>query len=446
MTTKAVSDAASVVYTELQPPDFGVLLQLFELNDRDVECVYLRGSRAVGTNVQRRDDGAMSDWDFIIVMSDVWSKAHMAPTHDATMVKGGSVVDTVKCECGNVEIALYGLADFRRLLQEGSIWAHEAIWADAKCCFKQNVNLRDEFFAHWQQASDHVNQGLRSCAKYEAGRKWSSAKRSFRKKHRYKKTIFCAFRFVMFAIELAKTGRLADISCANHIWQQMKSEDFSTWQQFCDAYIPPYDALIAELELVIPNLYLAPRTGGFRMYKDPVSKQPAWPWGQAVRPDSGLPRLGVCTGSLSKTHSDHPVLQLLCSVADADEALLLLQSTYHIQARWHSKYPTIVQLHHTPQSPRAHAITDHLQGMICEFTPTNGWSMVAAPFCRVHHVGESSATELDWKTVKIYEKVDGIGMLLYWYASQWQVGSLRRPDASEMVVCCETRLSVAICL
>ncbi len=95
----------TTVFTTAQPPTPEAVMLAFNLNACEVECMYLRGSRAIGTH---RVD---SDWDFFVVLS-----GH----HNAGL-------EDVLLKCGNVDVALYGVPVFRRLLAVHTVYIIDGV-------------------------------------------------------------------------------------------------------------------------------------------------------------------------------------------------------------------------------------------------------------------------------------------------------------------------------
>ena len=57
------------------------------------------------------------------------------------------------------------------------------------------------------------------------------------------------------------------------------------------------------------------------------------------------------------------------------------------------------------------------------------WAIVSHPFDKFFNAGEAGASEIDWHSARVYEKLDGSLMSLYFYDGAWQVASSGVPDA-----------------
>ena len=57
------------------------------------------------------------------------------------------------------------------------------------------------------------------------------------------------------------------------------------------------------------------------------------------------------------------------------------------------------------------------------------WAIVSYPFKKFFNYGEKQAVQIDWTSARVYEKLDGSMMTLYWYSNQWNVASQKLPAA-----------------
>lgn len=109
-----------------------------------------------------------------------------------------------------------------------------------------------------------------------------------------------------------------------------------------------------------------------------------------------------------------------------------LTAQYAIKTSRHSKYNNLVLFKYDMiESPMAEPIVQECRGVILD--ENNDWAVVSRPFDKFFNHGEGHAKELDWKTTKIQEKVDGSLMTIYVYDSSWHVASSGTPDAGGLV-------------
>lgn len=102
---------------------------------------------------------------------------------------------------------------------------------------------------------------------------------------------------------------------------------------------------------------------------------------------------------------------------------------YEIAAKRHGKHPNLVLLKYDQiNSPTSHPIVRECRGLILD--EANDWNVVCFPYKRFANYGEGWAAEVDWSSARVYEKLDGSLMTLYFYDGSWQVSSSGMPDAS----------------
>lgn len=105
-----------------------------------------------------------------------------------------------------------------------------------------------------------------------------------------------------------------------------------------------------------------------------------------------------------------------------------LATKYSIKANRHSKYPNLVLLKYNQiESPFAEPLVQHCRGLILD--ENDGWRVVSWPFNKFFNHGEGHAAPIDWDTAKVFEKLDGSLMTLYWYDGKWHVASSGTADA-----------------
>ncbi|MFO0660643.1 MAG: hypothetical protein U0165_12555 [Polyangiaceae bacterium] len=210
--------------------------------------MYLRGSRAVGY-AGSRGDGSLSDWDFVVVTTE-----------------HGALEEDVHLCNANLEVVLYDEATFLRLVRSGCIWALECIFAPASCRLLEEIDFREALARHIEQTPrDSWLASLRRSVAYESGRKWGQAKRYLVEKgdaYSCRKRMFIAMRFLVYGIEIARTGTLTDLSCANHLWEQLRVHPAATWAELRRAFEPTLRELRTTFHSAAPK---TPRYGGARI-------------------------------------------------------------------------------------------------------------------------------------------------------------------------------------
>jgi hypothetical protein len=108
-----------------------------------------------------------------------------------------------------------------------------------------------------------------------------------------------------------------------------------------------------------------------------------------------------------------------------------LKEEFGIRIKQHPKYPNLYQFHYDQiesSSWRTHNIVRECRGLILD--ADKNWGIVTYPFKRFFNYGEKGADNIDWYTAKVYEKLDGSLIILYYYDGKWQVATKGSPDAA----------------
>ena len=106
-----------------------------------------------------------------------------------------------------------------------------------------------------------------------------------------------------------------------------------------------------------------------------------------------------------------------------------LETGYAITPRRHKAFPNLVLLKYSQiASPMNERIVQECRGIVLD--ETDDWKPVCVPYFKFFNYGEENAAAIDWTQARVYEKLDGSLMSLYWYGGDWQVASSGLPDAS----------------
>ena len=79
-------------------------------------------------------------------------------------------------------------------------------------------------------------------------------------------------------------------------------------------------------------------------------------------------------------------------------------------------------------SPKAQPIVQECRGIILD--ELDNWNVRSFPYKRFYNFGEGCAANIDWTSAKIFSKVDGSIVTIYYYDNQWHAASKQLPDAS----------------
>ncbi|MEG3940347.1 T4 RnlA family RNA ligase [Microcoleus sp. S36b_A3] len=106
-----------------------------------------------------------------------------------------------------------------------------------------------------------------------------------------------------------------------------------------------------------------------------------------------------------------------------------LCETYHIKVTRHRQYPDLVCLKYSQiESPLGEKIVQQCRGIILD--SSQDWEIVSYPYDKFFNYGEGHAAAIDWSSAKVYEKLDGSLIVMYFYQEEWRVQSSGTPDAA----------------
>jgi hypothetical protein len=110
-------------------------------------------------------------------------------------------------------------------------------------------------------------------------------------------------------------------------------------------------------------------------------------------------------------------------------SLGVLKERFGIKAKYSKEFPSLVLLKYSQiDSPMHEKIVQECRGLI--LNEADNWNIVAFPYTKFFNAGESLAATLDWNTVRVYEKLDGSLITLYYFGNKWNVSTSGVPDAS----------------
>lgn len=114
-----------------------------------------------------------------------------------------------------------------------------------------------------------------------------------------------------------------------------------------------------------------------------------------------------------------------------------LKNDLAINIKRHSEYDNLVMLKYNQiESPMANPIVQKCRGIILD--EADDWRIVSYPYDKFFNYGEGHAAKIDWSSARVYEKLDGSLMTMYFYDGKWQVASSGLPDASGEVMGTDT--------
>jgi len=112
----------------------------------------------------------------------------------------------------------------------------------------------------------------------------------------------------------------------------------------------------------------------------------------------------------------------LCSLADE----------YSIKIKRHPEFSNLVLLKYSQINTPMNDITRECRGIILD--ENDDWRPVCYTYKRFANIQENWGDTVDFNTAKIYEKLDGSLMQLYYYGGSWRVASSGTPDGGGEVM------------
>ena len=96
------------------------------------------------------------------------------------------------------------------------------------------------------------------------------------------------------------------------------------------------------------------------------------------------------------------------------------------------RYPNLVQFKYNQlASDMSDMLVKQCRGVILD--EKNNWAVIARPFDKFFNLEEERAAKIDWASMRVYEKLDGSLIILYYYDYGWHVATSGSCDASGQV-------------
>lgn len=151
-----------------------------------------------------------------------------------------------------IDLTIWTAATYQQLLDDHDPSALEC-W-----------HLPDDMAIRSRDFRFHLDLGkLRQSFSAKSSNSWVKAKKKIKVHGEWRlglKSLFHSLRILGFGIQIAKTGRIADYTCANHYWHDIMIQYYGTldagkepcWQDFKDYWQPHYNRLHSEFRLAAP--------------------------------------------------------------------------------------------------------------------------------------------------------------------------------------------------
>jgi hypothetical protein len=196
------------------PMDTTALLHLLGRPAAEVHALFRCGSRVYGTAT------ATSDEDFVAVLARRDAKQDLVFGDD-------------------VNVVVHGLDSFREAVAGQSVFALECLFLAAE---HRLLDPKPAFVFKLDRAKLAASATARSTSDFK-----KAAKQFEDEPVASKKKLFHALRIPMFALQIARSGRITDYGQANHHWAAIRDHESPDWGDYARLYGPVRDDLLKEL-------------------------------------------------------------------------------------------------------------------------------------------------------------------------------------------------------
>ena len=105
-----------------------------------------------------------------------------------------------------------------------------------------------------------------------------------------------------------------------------------------------------------------------------------------------------------------------------------LEKKYSIGINRAEQYPNLICLKYSHwASPFSEKLVRQARGIILD--ESNDWRIISYPYDKFFNYGEKYAATINWNNAKVYDKLDGSLLVLYYYDRQWLVQTSGTADA-----------------
>lgn len=162
---------------------------------------------------------------------------------DLDVINVGDTFDHVST-IGKISFESITAEHFQQMLDENKIKALEVFFHKEQALIEAGYKLTIDL------------QKLRTEISSVASNSWVKAKKKIEVEKDYyigQKSLFHSLRILMFGIQVAKTGRISNFSCANHYFKDIVREQNTEWLPLKEKYQPIYNALSTEFKKLAPK-------------------------------------------------------------------------------------------------------------------------------------------------------------------------------------------------
>jgi hypothetical protein len=359
-----------------------------------IRAIYLYGSRLYGTA-----NSTTSDYDFLIVHDDFFFKDTEKVNINAKDVFYERDVDIhfnndqgVEIECHIFDTSMF----VQLMFKHNAVVTQNTFISDPLFVWLEDLPIK-QVRTYWFSQLNLQRRKIRSSLIREA-EIWcfAKAKRLWHEGDipKSKKNIVHAVRYLLFAHQLVKHGRIVDYTEANSWYREMLDPDnqFDTWKLYEDKYKPILNKLRDELSDYVKEQEQIQTQD--TLYKHGEIKQAFEQGHYAIKTLRYIKEHGL--SSLSKMFSVH-----ITPLDSNDENA------------------TIVKLSRDLDMDRFDSsVIRECNGMVIDRTRNQ---LLCFPFIKFLSFDETGADQLDLDTITVQMMPNGIACNMYWYNGKWNI-------------------------
>jgi hypothetical protein len=156
-------------------------------------------------------------------------------------------VESTELRKGLFNIHVYTPDKFKSDLENHRINNLECIYAPHWAKLKESIKF-DDFKINMNKLRHMISQ--------TSSNSWVKCHKKLDIEQEYKiaiKSLFHSIRIPMFGSQIAEYGRIIDYSCANYIWDELKSNYSWTWKELYVEFRPILNKELSKFRLLAPK-------------------------------------------------------------------------------------------------------------------------------------------------------------------------------------------------
>lgn len=200
--------------------DYSQLVAQLQETDENLLNLYSYGSRVYGTATEA------SDWDFVAIVSQKTTEQYLNE---------------------HLNVHFFTTDEFQQQLDAHEISALECIYLPAHAIWKATQSFTIQV--------DLVK--LRHSLSAKSSNSWVKCKKKLTLEKDYdlhggRKSMFHAFRIILYGIQLCHSGRITDYTAANAIYAEICQ--YTQWNELYNLFKPRYNQLLSTFRLAAPKI------------------------------------------------------------------------------------------------------------------------------------------------------------------------------------------------